>query len=248
MFILESLPFSLCESGPEDVDGVGNFHLQLLARYPSQQPLATLYFLDSHSQIPSKIRNPDYDPIKSSQIEWFLNASQAQRAARDGKEDNYMSLVFQHIPIPEYRDSNLETYYGQRHEPTECPTSNSHFYEALVKEGVSAMICGHDHVNDFCGLLPYQTKVGKDGAMAPRAGPWLCCGGGSGYGGYCSYGRKRYHRRMRVLDLEPSMGILRTWKRLEYATNRIDEVVLVKDGMIVEPPREEQQGRSCVMS
>ena len=27
MSILENLPFSLCESGPEQVDGIGNFYL-----------------------------------------------------------------------------------------------------------------------------------------------------------------------------------------------------------------------------
>jgi len=82
MSILQNLPFSLCESGPEEVDGVGNFYLQVLAPAPSQRPLSTLYFLDSHGQIPSLIHNHDYDPVKQSQIDWIVNASQAQRSAR----------------------------------------------------------------------------------------------------------------------------------------------------------------------
>ena len=34
MSILQSLPFSLCEPGPEQVEGTGNFSLQILARAP----------------------------------------------------------------------------------------------------------------------------------------------------------------------------------------------------------------------
>lgn len=83
MSILQNLPLSLCESGPEQIDGIGNYYLQVLAPAPSQLPLSILYFLDSHGQVPSKIFNPDYEPIKQSQIDWFVSASQAQRNARE---------------------------------------------------------------------------------------------------------------------------------------------------------------------
>ena len=66
MLILQNLPFSLCESGPEHINGIGNFYLQILAPAPLQLPLSTLYFLDLYGQILSKIHNPDYDPIKQS--------------------------------------------------------------------------------------------------------------------------------------------------------------------------------------
>ena len=168
MSILQNLPFSLCESGPEQVDGIGNFYLQVLAPAPSQLPLSTLYFLDSHGQIPSKIHNPDYDPIKQSQIDWFTNTSQAQRSARE-KDDNdnrfHLSLAFLHIPLPEFGDRHLSIRNGHRREPTEGPSFNSHFYDALVKGGISALGCRHDHVNDFCALLPQQTQ--QDGDKTP---------------------------------------------------------------------------------
>jgi hypothetical protein len=64
MSILQDLPFSLYQSGLEQVDGVGNYYLEVLAPAPSQRPLSTLYFLDSHEQIPSKVHNPDYEPVK----------------------------------------------------------------------------------------------------------------------------------------------------------------------------------------
>ncbi|KAF1968754.1 Metallo-dependent phosphatase [Bimuria novae-zelandiae CBS 107.79] len=249
MSILQNLPFSLCESGPEQVDGIGNFYLQVLAPAPSQLPLSTLYFLDSHGQIPSLIHNPDYEPIKQSQIDWFENASQTQRSARQ-KDNNdncfHLSLAFLHIPLPEFGDRHLNIRNGNRREPTECPSLNSHFYDALIKGGISALGCGHDHVNDFCALLPQQTQQGGNKPSQP--GPWLCYGGSSGFGGYCSYGRKRIHRRTRVWQLDTNTGSLKTWKRVEYAMGRVDELLLVESGTVIDSPGEEDNGRRCVVS
>lgn len=245
MSILQDMPLSLCESGPAQVDGIGNFYLQVLAPAPSQIPLSTLYFLDSHGQIPSRIH--DYDSIKKSQIDWFTNISQAQRSAREkNKHDNHfhLSLVFLHIPLPEFGDRHIKIYNGHRREPTESPSFNSHFYDALVKKGVSALGCGHDHVNDFCALLTRQTQ--QDGNKNLQRGPWLCYGGGSGFGGYCSYGRERFHRRTWIWELDTSTGSLKTWIRVEYDEDRVNELVLVQGGVVVIPPDEENSGKSCV--
>lgn len=102
MSLLQDLPSSLCEPGPEEVDGVGNFSLQILDCDPEQTPLSTLYFLDSHGQVPSETANPDYEAIKESQIDWFTRISRARRREH-GKDDNFnhLSMVFQHIPLPE---------------------------------------------------------------------------------------------------------------------------------------------------
>lgn len=233
MSILQNLPFSLCEPGPEQVDGVGNFHLQVLAPAPSQRLLSTLYFLDSHEQIPSKIRDPDYDPIKQSQIDWFMDTSQAQRERINKNNGFHQSLAFLHIPLPEFSDRHLRIHNGSRNEPSETPSFNSHFYDALAKRGVSALACGHDHVNDFCALLPQRPQ--QDDGKTLNPGPWLCYGGGSGFGGYCSYGEARFHRRTRVWEVDMRAGGLRTWKRVEYGTDRVDELVLVERGAVLDP-------------
>ncbi|KAI1576222.1 Calcineurin-like phosphoesterase [Pyrenophora tritici-repentis] len=136
MSILENLPFSLCEAGPKQVDGVGNFYVQVLAPTPSKRPVMTLYFLDSHGEKLSWTHKPDYDPIQQSQIDWFLNTSQAIRSEREkhDKEDCFHgSLVFQHIPLPEFKDKRLIIHSGHRREPTEGPSINSHFYDALLQ-------------------------------------------------------------------------------------------------------------------
>ena len=167
-----------------------------------------------------------------------MDTSQAQRTARE-KDNNdgrfYLTLAFLHIPLPEFGDPHLRIRNGHRRERSECPSVNSHFYDALAKGGVSALGCGHDHVNDFCALLSQQTQQDSD----KLPGPWLCYGGGSGFGGYCSYGGMRFHRRTRVWELDTSTGSLKTWKRIEYATDRVDELVLVESGAVVDPSREE---------
>ncbi|KAM0714514.1 hypothetical protein Q7P37_009809 [Cladosporium fusiforme] len=134
MTILQSLPFNLSEPGPEQVEGIGNFCLKIMAPDPSLLSLSTLYFLDSHGQIPSKIRNPDYDSIKQSQIEWFTRSAQQSKRERDANVSHlHLSLVFQHIPLPEFRESRLSIRTGHQREPPESPSVNSNFYDALKR-------------------------------------------------------------------------------------------------------------------
>lgn len=244
MSILQSLPFSLCESGPEEITGIGNFYLQILAPTPSQLPLSTLYFLDSHGQVP---KSHDYSHIEQNQIDWFVHTSQALRRAHE--DNNYehpvhLSLAFLHIPLPEFGDRHLRIYSGRRREPTEGPRFNSHFYDALAKEGIVAVGCGHDHVNDFCALLSHQ----KPQDHGKATGPWLCYGGGSGFGGYCSYGKQRFHRRTRVWEMNTLVGSLKTWVRVEYASDRVDELVLVESGTVMDSLRPNDESRSCLVS
>ncbi|TKA75906.1 hypothetical protein B0A55_07206 [Friedmanniomyces simplex] len=236
MQILDSLPFNLARAGPANTDGVSNYHIQILGSAPSPVPMATLYLIDSHGQIPSEVHNPDYKPIQPSQIKWLIDTSRALRKAREKyKSSKHLSLAFQHIPLPEYADSNLITVGGHRREPTEGPSVNTHFYDTLLEEGVVAVGCGHDHVNDFCGLLPRKQEDMPDGE-ASQLGPWLCHGGGTGFGGYMSYGPHRYHRRSRIWELDAITGGITTWKRVEYASERVDELVLVAGGAVVAPP------------
>lgn len=248
MSLFQSLPYSLCQPGPEDVEGVGNYYLSILphrdeTKSRPEVPVATLYCVDTHGEISSDVKNPDYDWIKQSQINWFTETSQSLRETRETSSgmktsSKHLSLVFLHIPVPEYGDERLEVRSGTRREPTEGPSHNSHFYDALVDEGVSAVGCGHDHGNDFCGLLPrvgselQSVDRGSDRASRTQLGPWLCYGGACGYGGYGSYGGLPFHRQSRVWEFDTKMGGIKTWKRREYVQERVDELVLVEGGAI----------------
>ncbi|TRX95863.1 hypothetical protein FHL15_003417 [Xylaria flabelliformis] len=238
MSLLESLPYSLCQPGPEKVDGEGNYYLQVFSEAPSELPLSTLFFLDSHGQISRTLPFLGYEWIKQSQIDWFIETSQTLRKQREnyeGHSRHHLSLTFQHIPVPEYGDRDLTIRGGHRGEPTEGPKYNSSFYSALTKEGIMAMGCGHDHVNDFCALKPPQSQSGTqhDDTQPPQLGPWLCYSGGSGFGGYGMYGEKRYYRRARVWELDTTAGRIMTWKRVEYAKDRVDELLLVENGVVI---------------
>jgi hypothetical protein len=121
--------FEICSlASSSQARSIGNFYLQVLAPARSQRPLSNLYFLDSHGQIPRLIHNSDYEPIKRSQIDWFVNTSQAQRSERQ-KDNNdnrfHLSLAFLHIPLPEFGDRKLSIRNGHRREPTEGPSFNS---------------------------------------------------------------------------------------------------------------------------
>ena len=156
MLILENLFFNFCESGSEQVDGINNFYFQVLAFVSSQLLLSTLYFLNSHDQISSLTHNFDYDSIKQSQIDWFVNASQAQRSARETNDNDncfYMSLIFLHILFSKFEYRRFNIHNNHRRKSTENFNFNFCFYDVLIKEGISALNCGHDHMNDFCALL-----------------------------------------------------------------------------------------------
>jgi hypothetical protein len=252
MSILQDLPGSLSEAGPEQVDGIGNFCLDVLAPIgsdlPADLPVLSLYFLDSHGSVPrgpiERIwnRKPDYLPIQQSQIDWFTDTSQKKQRAWEqhtyGKR-LHISMAFQHIPVPEFNDPLLEIRSGHRGEPTEGPSVNSNFFDALAKQHVVALACAHDHVNDFCALLPRTAQQNSN--EIPYSGPWLCYGGAAGFGGYCSYGKypkRYYHRRVRVWEFKMGTGSLKTWMRYEYGEDRVDELELFRSGSIVDRPRD----------
>ncbi|KAK6405097.1 hypothetical protein LTR95_018808, partial [Oleoguttula sp. CCFEE 5521] len=80
MALLKTLPYSLSQPGPQNVDGVGNYYIEVLA--PSAQHSAlTLYMLDTHSLTPDEKNHKGYDWIKPSQIAWFQSTAQGLQKA-----------------------------------------------------------------------------------------------------------------------------------------------------------------------
>jgi len=131
MVMMSALPYFVGEAGPIEVDGEGNYVLQLYSADESKTALFTLYFLDSHAY--ASTLNPftsEYDFLKDSQITWFKNQSstiqaierpysppnlsndtfgitddlqkRADLASRTLKKPNAMAIF--HIPLPEVYD------------------------------------------------------------------------------------------------------------------------------------------------
>jgi hypothetical protein len=219
MALIESLPYSMSSAGPEDIAGVGNYYIEVLARGGSKHSALTIYLLDTHAYSPDEHHFKGYDWLKKNQIEWFKTTAQGLKKQHAGYTHIHMDLAFIHIPLPEYRDDLQRV--GELREGVTAPGFNSGFHDALIEEGVVMVSCGHDHANEYCALSLNEQKL-------PAL--WMCYAGGVGFGGYGGYGG--YHRRIRFFDIDMNEARINTYKRVEYGEveKRIDEQIIVEGG------------------
>lgn len=260
MKIYESLPYSLATSGPVNIDGVGNYYIEVLARGNSDHSALTMYFLDTHAYSPDERRYPGYGWLSQNQIEWFRRTADSLKTRHREYTHRHMDVAFIHIPLTEYTDWDLPRV-GSWLEGVTAPTYNSGFHDALVDKGVVMVSAGHDHCNDYCSLSlrgvtqaklgtaenPFPNPVDPGPGAHPARGAeeqkpdhgqpalWMCYGGGVGFGGYAGY--DGYIRRLRVFEVDTNEAKISTWKRLEAGdtASRIDEQVIVDGGKPVAP-------------
>lgn len=246
MELLNTLPYSLSETGPSSLDGIGNYNLEILARGHSHHSAATLYLLDTHAYSPDERNFRGYDWLKKSQIDWFR--AKAQDLKRSPSHHQYshtrMDMAFIHIPLPEYRNvEDISEKSGKIKEPPTAPGFNSGFKDALIEAGVLTVSCGHDHVNDYCALARSSEGEVKGEEQGKGHDPslWMCYAGGSGLGGYGGYadrakGYGPFVRRVRIYELDFNVARIDTWKRIEAGPekdSRVDEMMLAEGGKIV---------------
>lgn len=161
MSLMQLLPDNLARPGPEDINGVGNYFVQVGANGMSKHSAMTIYFLDSHAYSPDEKRYHGYDWIKQSQIDWFKDTAAKLKPSNDKYAFKHMNLAFIHIALPEFTMEGNIYVGGEFREPSTAPHFNSGFYTALKEAGVVAVGCGHDHVNDMCSLVPQPNKNSK---------------------------------------------------------------------------------------
>lgn len=245
MQLTQSLPYSLSEPGPSNIDGVGNYYIEVLARGTSSHSALTLYLFDTHGYSPDERQFRGYDWLKKSQIDWFSKTAKLLKHSPAHRDYTHvhMDMAFIHIPLPEYRNKDdIVAASGTLRENPTAPGFNSGFKAALVEEGVLAVSCGHDHANDYCALSKSEGDEGK-----PEL--WMCYAGGSGFGGYGGYEGQR--RRVRVFEFDMNEARIGTWKRAEGQAagarekeaeqnekdanggGREDEIVIVEGGKVV---------------
>ncbi|KAL1900208.1 Phosphatase dcr2 [Sporothrix stenoceras] len=230
MSLIETLPYSLSKAGPDNIDGVGNYVVEVLARGSSSHSALTLYLLDTHAYSPDERKYKGYDWIKQNQIDWFKNTAQSLKKSHAEYTHVHMDVAFIHIPLPEYRDADLY-FKGDWKEPPTAPVFNTNFRDALIEEGVTMVSCGHDHVNEYCALSTDEKT------SLPRL--WMCYGGGAGFGGYGGYGE--FNRKIRVFDFDMNEGRITTWKRAEHGEDidkKLDEQIIVDAGKAAPPPQD----------
>lgn len=114
-----------------------------------------LYFMDSNAYSSLKPKVEGYAWFDISQIEWYKKQSQSFTKANKGKP--LPALAFFHIPLPEYKQvwENKELIkVGEKNEDICSPDLNTGMFAAMVEGGdVMGTFVGHDHVNDYIGVL-----------------------------------------------------------------------------------------------
>lgn len=150
---LSRMPYSLTESGPEEVRGDGNYILEVKGSN-SNDVAALLYVFDSGTGIPKGSIYGSYEWIDHTQIHWYRNQSLANTARNGGKP--YPALAFFHIPLPEYDEkAAVDSLIGIREEyKFGGPDLNSGLYTTMIQcKDVMATFVGHDHDNDYITKL-----------------------------------------------------------------------------------------------
>lgn len=147
----EKDPLFVGERGPQDLPGVGNYVVPVLASDGSDKVKALLYCIDSGDYSPDQKTYGYYGWIEPSQIAWYRQQSQAYAQKNGGKP--LPALAFFHIPLPEYHPirANVDTY-GSQDEVTCSPEVNTGMFFAMTEmKDVMGVFVGHDHDNDYIG-------------------------------------------------------------------------------------------------
>lgn len=157
-----SYPHCLVESDTKKTSdgtivwGNGNYTVNILKA--DGKVRQSLVFIDSGDMISKadakkyNTSKDSYDYIKPSQIKWY-------EEKMDELEEGVKSMAFLHIPLPEYKtalekskenDEQAVLEYGEANEGICCSEYNSGFFDAVLKkQNTQAIVCGHDHINDF---------------------------------------------------------------------------------------------------
>lgn len=141
MAIMETLPYSLSTAGPVEVDGVGNYYVEVLARGHSDHSALTIYLLDTHAYSSDERKYPGYDWLKPSQIDWFKKTVSSLKKNHEGYTHRHMDIAFIHIPMTEYADYTLPRL-GEWREGVTAPIFNSGFRDALAEQGIVMVSAG----------------------------------------------------------------------------------------------------------
>lgn len=151
-------------------DDVGTADIQIYSS-TEDKPVFELYIIDSHGKAKD---GAGYAPVDKKQIEWYVSRRE-QLKAENG--DYLPSLVFQHIPVPEFFDvikkvpkgtKGAVPAYGEHEneyfvlndetiaeggfmlESPASPDVNTGEFETMSEKGdVLGIYVGHDHNNSF---------------------------------------------------------------------------------------------------
>lgn len=158
----------LCKHGPEELFGYGNHVVNIIGKEGKLRK--SLFLLDSGRDIIDAYREEHgcpadydaYDFLKNNQIDFYKK--EVDRLTE--KYGECKSLMYMHIPLPEYSlafsgndkdgfvpSGECEILYGRQFENVGCSKFNSGMFDAILEKGsTQAVFSGHDHINDWCAI------------------------------------------------------------------------------------------------
>lgn len=168
--IYKALPNCIGEQA-QGIDGGGTCNITIKASDGSDKDIFNLYLFDSGTDA----KGGGYEAFDKSIIEWYKKT----RDELKEKNGGYVpSIVFQHIPLPEYYNvlkrvkknekGAIQAFRTHKNEfyklgdtcrqgdvllePPSIPDTNSGEFDAISEKGdVLAVFVGHDHKNSFVG-------------------------------------------------------------------------------------------------
>lgn len=149
---LQKLPYCI-NSDKEETYGYSNFILPVLNK--DGKPAAQLYFMDSNMYSTLEPLVAGWGWFTFEQVGWYREKSRKLTASNNGLP--FPALAFFHIPLPEYTDAwnnKLNPPVGVKNEDECSPEINTGMFAAMLECGdVMGTFTGHDHINDYIGVL-----------------------------------------------------------------------------------------------
>ena len=160
----DDLEYCLYQAGPDDVDGYGNYFINI----ENSDGIITqsLALFDSHSYARGFYQ--DYDNIHANQVVWYEEEIKRMDEINrlNGATELFKSLAFFHIPLVEQKDAyfewldngssdteNVKYVYGNAGEGGKVVCSGigeDDLFETMVRVGsTQGVFVGHDHYNNF---------------------------------------------------------------------------------------------------
>lgn len=139
------------------VEGFGNYMVNI--KTSENDVSQTLVFMDSGEYLTEEEINSNgldkkktqYDYIQPDQVQWYKDSL----AAIAETYGDTKSLLFCHIPVPEYKNAyeEGEVIFGKMNEEVACSKINGGMFDAIKEVGsTQALFAGHDHINDFIAI------------------------------------------------------------------------------------------------
>lgn len=161
----EKYEHCLFQAGPEDVDGQGNYVINV--KNTKGEITQSFFMLDTNDYVGNPVLSAltyEYDTIHENQVKWYEETLKGFKAENNGVMPK--SIAFFHIPLPEfksawdefvandYKDTEnvkyVDGYPGERKDIIFPGIVNYGFFDKALELGsTKGMFFGHDHLNSF---------------------------------------------------------------------------------------------------